>query len=85
MENGIEGYCLSMRDHGVGIPEDELNVIFSRFDQSSRTRTDAGGTGLGLAICMGIIERHHGEIWAENHPDGGAIFTFCVPTTHNKV
>ena len=55
----------SVIDEGVGIPEDEKEMIFESFRQSSRTKTGAGGTGLGLAICKGIVEAHGGKIWAE--------------------
>ncbi|MBU2645974.1 hybrid sensor histidine kinase/response regulator, partial [bacterium] len=61
------------------IPADELETIFEKFTQSSRTKTGAGGTGLGLAICREIIEAHHGKIWATNNPDGGATFSFYIP------
>lgn len=37
------------------------------------------GAGLGLPICKEIIELHHGNIWADNYPDGGAIFSFIIP------
>lgn len=83
IENGANGLFFSMRDHGVGIPEDEFELIFSRFDQSSRTITGAGGTGLGLPICKEIIDAHQGKIWAENHPEGGAVFNFIIPNRHN--
>jgi len=66
-------------DNGVGIPEDELNIVFDKFIQSSKTKTGAGGTGLGLAICHEIINTHHGKIWARNNPEGGAIFNFNLP------
>ncbi|MBU2646554.1 PAS domain S-box protein [bacterium] len=69
----------SISDNGVGIPEDELESVFEKFRQSSRTMTNAGGTGLGLAICKKIILRHDGLIWAENNPDGGSIFKFQIP------
>jgi signal transduction histidine kinase len=52
-----EGYIyLKVIDQGVGIPPDELEKIFDKFIQSSKTRTGAGGTGLGLAICREIAE-----------------------------
>jgi len=71
---------LSIKDEGMGIPDDELNTIFNPFIQSSKTETGAGGTGLGLAISKDIIESHDGEIWAENNPDGiGATFTLTIP------
>ncbi len=69
----------TIRDEGVGIPPDELAAIFDKFVQSSTTKSGAGGTGLGLAICREIVEAHHGRIWAENAPDGGAVFHFVVP------
>lgn len=70
---------ISVRDEGVGIPDDELDEVFDKFVQSSKTQTNAGGTGLGLAICREIIEKHHGWIWAQNHEEGGALFTFEIP------
>jgi len=80
-ESTIPGIRLSVTDTGVGIPEDELEVVFSRFVQSSKTKTGAGGTGLGLAICRQIIEGHKGQIWADNNPEGGAILTFLIPAS----
>ncbi len=70
---------MTVRDQGVGIPEDELEKIFDKFIQSSKTRTDAGGTGLGLSICREIMMAHNGHIWAENNPEGGAIFYVEFP------
>ncbi len=69
----------SVRDEGPGIPNEELEQIFEKFQQSSRTRTGAGGTGLGLAICREIVNAHQGKIWATNHPDGGACFHVELP------
>jgi len=70
---------LSLTDNGIGIPSDELECIFDKFIQSSKTKTNAGGTGLGLAICKEFIDAHHGRIWAEVNPEGGAIFNFVIP------
>ena len=66
-------------DKGVGIPEDELESVFDKFVQSSKTKTKAGGTGLGLSISQEIILNHRGIIYATNNTDKGASFTFVVP------
>jgi signal transduction histidine kinase len=70
---------VSVRDQGPGIPPDELEAVFNKFVQSSKTKTGAGGTGLGLAICHEIVAAHGGRIWAENRPEGGATFSFEIP------
>ncbi len=75
----VAGVGMLVSDEGIGIPENELDKIFDKFIQSSKTKTGAGGTGLGLAICTEIIKGHKGKIWAENNPDGGAKFTFLIP------
>jgi len=66
-------------NRGVGIPDSELNSIFDKFVQSSKTRSGAGGTGLGLAICREIILQHGGRIWAENRLDGETVFALEIP------
>jgi PAS domain S-box-containing protein len=75
----ILSLIISIKDKGPGIPKKELEFIFDRFFQSSKTKTGAGGTGLGLAICKEIIETHNGKIWAENNHEGGATFSFMLP------
>ena len=76
-----EGVRVSIRDRGMGVPEHELEEVFDKFVQSSKTRTGAGGTGLGLSICRDIVEAHQGRIWCENHPEGGAVFHVSLPRT----
>jgi signal transduction histidine kinase len=71
--------CITVRDHGPGIPEAELDSIFEAFVQSSRTKSGAGGTGLGLAICRKIVAAHQGAVRAFNHPEGGAVFEVRLP------
>jgi signal transduction histidine kinase len=78
-ESSILSLLVSIKDEGLGIPGDELDSIFDKFIQSSKTKTGAGGTGLGLSICHEIIKAHGGKIWAENNPDGGATFSFMLP------
>ena len=69
---------VSITDEGEGVPEAELEKIFSKFVQSSSNKT-AGGTGLGLSISREIIELHGGEIAANNMEGGGAVFRFAIP------
>ncbi len=72
--------CLiSVRDEGPGIPPDELELVFDKFMQSSKTKSGSGGTGLGLAICREIVAGHHGRIWAENNARQGCIFYCELP------
>jgi signal transduction histidine kinase len=71
----------SIHDQGIGIPQDELESIFDKFVQSTKTKSNAGGTGLGLSICRQIMDAHHGKIWAENAKEGGACFHFWIPLT----
>ncbi len=73
------GVCITIRDEGVGIPQDELESVFDKFVQSSRTKTGAGGIGLGLAICRKIVMAHGGRVWADNPPDGGVIICLVLP------
>ncbi|MBU2643408.1 response regulator [bacterium] len=71
----------SIIDNGIGIPEGEMETVFEKFNQSSKTKSMGGGTGLGLAISRQIILDHSGEIWVEQNPDGGTIFRFQIPKT----
>ena len=75
-----ESIYITVSDHGIGIPDNELDDIFNEFIQSSATKTGAGGTGLGLAISRNIVKAHHGEIWATNNDnETGALFTIVLP------
>lgn len=75
---------VSVCDEGVGVPDEELTMIFEAFSQSSSTKTSAGGTGLGLPICKEIIEHgHNGWIIAKNRDGGGACFTFAIPISQS--
>ena len=69
---------LSVSDQGQGVPDGELEAIFDKFVQSSKTKNGAGGTGLGLSICREIVQQHGGRIWAANGV-GGAVFTVLLP------
>lgn len=66
-------------DEGVGVPPSELEAIFDKFVQSSRTRSGAGGTGLGLAICREIVRAHGGTIHAEPAKPKGLRLVLALP------
>lgn len=70
---------VSISDNGIGIPSKEVDLIFEKFVQSTKTKTGAGGTGLGLAISKDIIKAHHGQIFAKNNQDQGSTLTFIIP------
>lgn len=74
-----QAVMLRVTDQGVGIPEGELEEVFDKFVQSSKTRSGAGGTGLGLSICREIVAQHQGRIWAEHVEGGGARVSFLLP------
>ena len=78
LPNGKEALCCSVADNGTSIPENELQSVFDKFIQSSKTKTGAGGTGLGLAICREIVEAHGGKIWAENRDPKGVTISFMI-------
>jgi len=66
-----------VRDTGPGIPQADLKKVFTPYWQAKKTAHM--GAGLGLAIVRGIVEAHGGQVWAENAPDGGAVFSFTIP------
>ncbi len=75
-QNG-EWVVLRIRDTGPGLSDTVLARAFEPFFTTKEVGT---GTGLGLAITYGIIQDHSGQIRAENHPQGGALFTVELPT-----
>gem|GEM_PF-4661707 len=79
-DDDIDAIKFMVRDQGPGIKENELQTIFDEFQQSAQLTTNTyKGTGLGLPICREIIALHGGKAWAENHPEGGAVFYFIIP------
>jgi signal transduction histidine kinase len=67
-----------VRDHGYGIPKEDLGLIFNKFYRVERAQ-NVPGTGLGLSISKNIIEAHGGHINAESIPGKGAAFIIELP------
>lgn len=75
---------VTVHDSGGGIPADALPHIFERFYRADRSRSRAeGGSGLGLAIARHLAQAHGGSLVAENHAQGGAVFTLSLPRTED--
>lgn len=67
---------IGISDDGPGVPEDIAERVFDPF---FTTRPVGEGTGLGLSIANTIVAAHDGRITLQSPPDGGAIFTICIP------
>jgi len=76
---------VSVRDTGIGIPEEHLKSIFEKFYQvEGSLQRSVGGTGLGLAITKGLVELHQGTIRAESEIGKGSTFTFTLPVSQGE-
>jgi two-component system sensor histidine kinase MprB len=78
VEVALRGGTLTVRDHGPGVPADELPHIFDRFFRATNARGLAG-SGLGLAIVKQVAERHGGSVSAAAAPGGGLLVTLTLP------
>lgn len=73
----IEFFC---KDTGIGIAQENHNIIFDRFRQVDESETrEFGGTGLGLAISKNLVHLLGGDIWLESAPNAGSTFYFSLP------
>jgi len=75
----VTGWRVSVTDNGPGIPEEDLELVFEKFQQASRSGEKPVGTGLGLPICKQIVEHFGGRIWAQSPPQKGATLCFELP------
>lgn len=79
----------SVKDTGIGIPEDELPLIFEKYKRTGGVFTSdehagGGGVGLGLAICKSIVEAHGGRIWVDSKVGEGSTFWFTIPRQEGR-
>lgn len=69
----------TVKDTGIGIPEDKLKTIFERFTQAEESTTRRfGGTGLGLNIVKQLVELHDAEVYVKSKQDRGSEFIFTL-------
>jgi PAS domain S-box-containing protein len=68
---------ISLRDQGKGIPEEAVPHVFQPYFRAGEV-TKIPGMGIGLTVCRRLVEAMNGRIWAENHPEGGAVFSFSL-------
>lgn len=74
-----------VKDTGVGIPSQDIEIIFERFRQSNPQRDKLyGGTGIGLSICKGLVDLLNGEIWVESDLGRQTTFYFTIPIQNIK-
>jgi signal transduction histidine kinase len=78
-ERGSE-WLFSVRDNGVGIKPEILNILFDKTaPYTTRGTANEKGTGLGLILCKEFVEKNGGKIWAESQEDNGSTFWFTLP------
>jgi len=70
------GVRIEIADDGPGIPTKDLPRIFNPF---FTTKAPGEGRGLGLSVAHSIVAEHEGRLWAENRPEGGAVFVVELP------
>ena len=72
-------------DTGIGIPAENHNDIFERFNKLENSKTKLyRGTGLGLTITKNLVEMLGGKIWVESEPNKGSKFYFTIPVEEFK-
>ncbi|MDO5400501.1 MAG: HAMP domain-containing sensor histidine kinase [Eubacteriales bacterium] len=79
MSIGQKALRITVSDTGPGVPDGQKKRIFERFYQGEKSRANRAHFGLGLSIAAEIVRRHHGKLWVEDAPGGGAEFILELP------
>jgi len=84
-EHGVDCLNFFVKDTGIGISEENKDMVFERFTQEDGSATrNFGGTGIGLSICKNLIVKMGGEIWFESSKGSGTQFYFTLPFSNEK-
>ena len=84
-DDGWMEMCLFVRDTGVGIPAESVDLVFNRFEQvDNRLSATTPGTGLGLAITQNLVEKMGGRIHVESQFGEGTTFTVQLPLRQDR-
>lgn len=85
LESGRDLARISVQDHGIGIPAEDLPHIFDRFHRASNVDFHGvAGLGLGLYIARGIVEAHGGRLTVDSIAGEGSTFTIHLPLVHGR-
>lgn len=79
-DEGVRYAEVTITDHGLGIPADQVETIFLPFHRADmRLTRDIGGLGIGLAFCRRVVEASGGALWAESVEGTGSTFHLALP------
>ncbi len=82
--DGLPHVCWRVEDTGIGMPEEELAKLFTKFFRGSSPEVrNVKGTGLGLVISRSIVEMHDGEMMVESTLGEGSTFSFALPVARS--
>ncbi|MEO5975557.1 MAG: CheR family methyltransferase [Chryseolinea sp.] len=79
LNGNLSYYDIVFTDEGIGFEQKYAQQIFTIFQRLHATGGMYAGTGIGLALCKKIVQKHHGEIYAEGKPKAGASFHVILP------